>query len=151
MYREGVATIILNQNNEILLVNLTSFEKHFFAIPGGGIDKDETKVETIKRELFEELGIKENSIKIIKESRFPIKFEFKTKPLIRNGHKYIGQIKYYFLVRYIGNNSDIKVYKKEVRKYVWCNYMDLNRYLLFENQLDDTIKIISDICPEIIN
>ena len=78
MYRKGVAAIILNLDNEILLVNLTSFEKHFFAIPGGGIDKGETKVEAIKRELFEELGIKENSLEIIKESRFPIKFKFNT-------------------------------------------------------------------------
>lgn len=151
MYRKGVAAIILNLDNEILLVNLTSFEKHFFAIPGGGIDKRETKIEAIKRELFEELGIKENSLEIIKESGFPIKFKFKEKPLIRNGHTYIGQIKYYFLIRYTGNDSYIKVYKKEVRKYIWSNYKDLRKYLLFENQLEDTQKIILDMCPEIIN
>ncbi len=151
MYRKGVATIILNQNNEILLVNLTSFEKIFFAIPGGGIDVNETKIETIKRELFEELGIKNDNIEIIKESSFPIKFRFKINPLIRDGHKYIGQIKYYFLIRYKGADSDIKIDKKEVRKYIWCKYKDLNKYLLFENQLDDTKKIIFDICPEIIN
>ena len=66
MYRKGVVAIILNQNNEILLVNLILFEKIFFAIPGGGIDVNETKIE------------------IIKESSFPIKFRFNINPLIRD-------------------------------------------------------------------
>lgn len=151
MYRKGVAAIILNKNNEILLVNLTSFEHHFFSIPGGGIDKGEKKIETIKRELYEELGIKSSIINILKESRFPIKFNFKVEPLIRDDIEYIGQIKYYFLIKYIGKDSDIKIDKKEVRKYIWCNYKNLNKYLLFDNQFEDTNRIILDLCPEIIN
>lgn len=150
MYRKGVAAIILNEKNEILLVNLTSFESHFFSIPGGGIDKDEKKVDTIKRELYEELGIKPGMINILKESKIPIKFDFKINPLIRDNIEYIGQTKYYFLIKYTGKDSDIKIDKKEVRKYIWCNYENLDKYLLFDNQLADTKRIILDLCPEIV-
>ena len=67
MYRKGVACIIVNKNNEILLINLMSFEYQYFSLPGGGIDNGETKIDALKRELFEELGLEDNKYIIIKE------------------------------------------------------------------------------------
>ena len=68
MFRKGVSALIINKKQELLLVNLESFEPHFFAIPGGGIEEGESKEEAVYREIGEELGIEEKSLKLIGKS-----------------------------------------------------------------------------------
>jgi ADP-ribose pyrophosphatase YjhB (NUDIX family) len=41
MYRKGVAAIILNDKNQILLVNLITFKEDCYSIPGGGKEQNE--------------------------------------------------------------------------------------------------------------
>ncbi|MDZ4205732.1 MAG: NUDIX hydrolase, partial [Patescibacteria group bacterium] len=65
MYRKGVSAIIINKKNELLLVNLESFEDKYFAIPGGGIESKESLEDAVYRELNEELGIKEKNLQIV--------------------------------------------------------------------------------------
>ena len=49
MFRKGVSAIVINKKNEFLLVNLESFEDKYFAIPGGGVEQEETlKVDCIQ-------------------------------------------------------------------------------------------------------
>ena len=61
LFRKGVSALILNEKDELLLVNLQSFETKFFAIPGGGIEPNETIESAVYREIEEELGIKNNN------------------------------------------------------------------------------------------
>ena len=147
MYRKGVAIIILNSNNQILLVNLMSFEKRFFAIPGGGIEVGESNKEAIVREVYEELGLSSDKFMIVKEAKLPISFKFSKGPRIMHGKEYIGQTKHYFLAKFLGNDSDIniKLNTLEVRKYIWANYEDLHKYLLFDGQLEATVSILNDL------
>ncbi|MFA5934758.1 MAG: NUDIX hydrolase [Candidatus Paceibacterota bacterium] len=49
--RTAVRTILFNKNNEIALVGET-----YIVLPGGGMEKDESYEETIKREVKEEIG-----------------------------------------------------------------------------------------------
>jgi ADP-ribose pyrophosphatase YjhB (NUDIX family) len=51
MYRKGVAALIINDNQELLLVNLISFEEKYFAIHGGGSEKGESLEDTVYREI----------------------------------------------------------------------------------------------------
>ncbi len=67
-----------------------------------------------------------------------------------HGKTYIGQDRHYYLVKFHGNESDIKINTTEVRKYLWANYTDLSKYLLFEEQLETTQSLIKELCPEII-
>ncbi len=149
MYRKGVAAIILNDKNQILLVNLKTFDSKSFSIPGGGSEEGESDIDTLKRELLEELGIESSMIEVIKKSSILYKFNFKSIT-IKDGKKYKGQEKVCFLVKYNGTNKDIKISKEEIRKYVWSDYKDLDKYLLFEEQLESIQFFIKDLCPYII-
>ena len=53
--RNSVKTIIM-KNGKLLCIKKTDDNGHYFILPGGGQEKDETFVETVKRECMEELG-----------------------------------------------------------------------------------------------
>lgn len=149
MYRKGVSALILNNKNEILLVNLESFKEIYFAVPGGGVDGDETLEDTVYREIFEELGISRESLELVGSSDIPLQFTFKEIKLTRDGNEYKGSERYFFGFRFTGEDAEIHLRKDEVRAYKWVPYADLGKYLLFDNQLVETCEKILEIFPTI--
>lgn len=149
MYRQGVSVLIVNDKNEILLVNLTSFEHHFFAIPGGGIDGEESLEDAVYREVKEEIGIRKELLQMIGKTANSTRFDFKTGPRVMHGVEYVGQERHFFLVKFLGQDSDIKLAEDEVRKYVWSSYEDMSKYLQFEGQLETTQEMLKELAPEI--
>ncbi len=145
MFRKGVSAIIINKKNEFLLVNLESFEDKYFAIPGGGVDQEETLKDAVYRELDEELEIKEVNLHLIGQSNIPIRFKFKVIKMNRNGIEYEGSERYFFGFKFIGDEKIITPNHGEVRTYKWVAYDDLKDYLLFDNQLEDTSEKIKEI------
>ena len=143
LYRKGVAVIIENDKSEILLVNLTSFEEQYFAVPGGGSDEGESVEETAFREVFEELGIARDKLEIIAIAKDPIRFTFKKGPKIMHGVEYVGQEKLYIHAKFLGTDEDIKLASDEVRAYVWTTVEDMGNYLKFPGELDLALGEIS--------
>ncbi len=150
LYRKGISALIINDKNEFLLVNLESFETHFFAIPGGGQEQNETLEDTAYREIEEEIGIKKQSLEFIGVSNKPIQFKFKTKKLNRDDFEYDGSERYFFGFKFIGKDSEIKLNKSEVRSHKWVSYDSLKNYLLFDNQLAETTEKILELFPFVI-
>ncbi len=149
MYREGVSTLIINKTNQILLVNLTSFEEQFYSIPGGGIEKGEDKIDAVYREIREEFGIDKKQLEIIDKSTTPVQFDFKTGPRIMHGAEYVGQERFFFLLKFIGEDNYIRIDESEVRKYLWADFSELDKYLLFEGQLDSVKKTLKSLLPKV--
>lgn len=147
MYRKGISALIINKNKEFLLVNLKSFEDKYFAIPGGGVEEGETLEEATYREIREELGITENSLELIGKSKIPLIFKFKTIKMTRDDLEYVGSERNFFGFNFIGNEDEIKLQESEVKAYKWVPFTDLNKYLLFDNQLEDTTEKILEIFP----
>lgn len=145
MYRKGVSALIINKKNEFLLVNLESFKTHFFAIPGGGVEKNETLEDAVYREIEEELGIFKNNLELVGKSTTTLRYEFKTQKLQRDGVVYDGSERHFFGFRFIGNEQDIRVQEGEVRSYAWVPAEELQKYLLFEDQYGDTMEKIREI------
>ena len=110
MYRKGVSALIINNNQEFLLVNLNSFEEKYFAIPGGGIEEEETLEEAVYREIKEELGIGKELLECIGRSEKPLVTTFKVPK-----KEYVGSERYFFGFRFLGNDSEIKPQPEEVR------------------------------------
>jgi 8-oxo-dGTP pyrophosphatase MutT (NUDIX family) len=90
LFRKGVSALIKSNQNKFLLVNLESFEEHFFAIPGGGLDGDESNEDGVYREIGKELGITRQSLELVGVCQEPLRFKFKTKKLFRDGVEYDG-------------------------------------------------------------
>ena len=144
MFRKGVSALIINKNQEFLLVNLQSFKVHFFAVPGGGLEDDESLDEAVYREVQEEVGIHKESLKCIGASKQPVQFKLN---LNRDGKAYEGSERYFFGFRFIGNDDEIKLQESEVRSYKWVSFNDLKGYLLFDNQLEETSEKIIELFP----
>ena len=143
MYRTGVSALIKNNKDEFLLVNLHSFEEKYFAIPGGGLDGGESLEDAVYREIKEELNIDEDQLNYIGKSDKPLRFDFKVIKFSRNGKEYKGSEKYFFGFEFLGD--EIVLPDNEVRNFKWVSFDDLDKYLLFDGQLGDTVGKIREI------
>lgn len=147
MFRKGVSALIVNKKQEFLLVNLESFEPRFFAIPGGGLENNESLEDAAYREIEEEVGINKKSLEFIGQGEEPLQFKFKTIKLNRDGEVYEGSERYFFGFRFIGNDDEIKLQESEIRSYKWVSFNDLKDYLLFDNQLEETSEKLLELFP----
>jgi len=147
MNRKGVSALILNKKDEFLLVNLVSFKEKYIAITGGGKEEGETLEDAVYREIEEELGIEKDSLEFVGKSDIPVSFKFKTKKINRNGVEFEGSDRYFYGFRFVGDDSEITLPDGEVRFYKWVSLHDLDKYLLFDNQLEETLEKIKEIFP----
>ncbi len=148
MFRLGVSALIINNKQQLLVVNLNSFEDRYFAVPGGGVDQGETLEEAVYRELDEELNIKRQDLQPVGQSDTPVRFTFKEIELNYNSQSYTGSERYFFGFRFLGADKEIRPKDGEVRRYKWAPLDQLQNYLLFDNQLEETIEKIRELFPE---
>ncbi|MCX6713841.1 MAG: NUDIX domain-containing protein [Candidatus Vogelbacteria bacterium] len=141
--------MIMNNKNEFLLVNLESFEDKYFAIPGGGVEGEESLEDAVYREIQEELGISSQSLEPVGVCKESLQFRFKTKKLYRNDVEYDGSERYFFGFKFKGDESEIKLQEGEIRSYKWVSYENLKDYLLFDNQLKDTQEKLLELFPTV--
>ena len=66
-YRKNVGLIVLNKKNQLLVCRRKG--KQTWQFPQGGIDTGESDMKAAYRELYEEVGIKKNQVRIIQKSR----------------------------------------------------------------------------------
>ena len=87
-------------------------------MPQGGVDDGEDFLSAAYRELEEETSIK--NVKLIKELEGTITYELPNHLLgiIWKG-KYKGQKQKWFLMRYLGNDSDIDIKTKSPEFFEW--------------------------------
>ena len=105
--RAGVKIIIKN-NNEILLLKRT-YGKKAWTLPGGGISKNETPEDAVRRELKEEVGI--NLINITQHGSF------------QHEGKDIKDLVYVFSADVQNNTLNINNY--EIQEAKWFNIEEL--------------------------
>jgi len=117
-YRKNVSCIVF-KDKKFLLVQLLAWPKDFWKFPQGGIETNETEEETIKRELFEELGIKK--CKIIGVSSYKNQYDWDKNSLKLVNYKWRGQKQKFYVVEYLGEENEIKLNKNELRNYKWVN------------------------------
>ena len=106
--REGVGIVLLNKDNKVFVAKRIDNPNNYWQMPQGGVNDGEDFLSAAYRELEEETSIK--NVKLIKELEGTITYELPNHLLgiIWKG-KYKGQKQKWFLMRYLGNDSDIVI------------------------------------------
>ena len=106
--RIGVGVVLLNKENKVFVAKRIDNPKNFWQMPQGGVDSDENFLTAAFRELYEETSIK--SVKLIQEIEGTYTYELPKNLLgiIWKG-KYRGQKQKWFLMKYLGNDSEINL------------------------------------------
>ena len=110
-YRMAVGAIVTDIDDNIVAFQRSDFPEDWQGVEGG-IDGNETPSEAIRREIYEEIGLTENSYKIIKQLEEPYSYDFPNGVKrwgFEDGKKveFDGQSKYFFLIKLNQRNDDI--------------------------------------------
>ena len=121
--RSGVGIVVLNKENKIFVAKRIDNPKYFWQMPQGGVDKDEDFYTAALRELKEETSIV--SVKPIKEIEESLTYILPDHliGIIWKG-KYKGQKQKWFIMRFIGDDSEINIKTKRPEFLDW-KWIDL--------------------------
>tara|TARA_Y100000590_G_scaffold359273_1_gene415039 strand:- start:512 stop:988 length:477 start_codon:yes stop_codon:yes gene_type:complete len=126
--RSGVGIVLLNKENKVLVAKRIDNPKNFWQMPQGGIDEGEDFYTASLRELKEETSIV--SVKLIKEieGSFTYILPDHLIGIIWKG-KFKGQKQKWFVMRFIGNESEINIQTKkpEFLDWKWIDLEDLTK------------------------
>ena len=126
--RSGVGIIVLNKENKVFVAKRIDNPKNFWQMPQGGIDNNEDFFTAALRELKEETSIV--SVKLIKEidDKFTYILPDHLIGIIWKG-KFKGQIQKWFIMRFVGNESEINIKTKhpEFLDWKWIDLKDLTK------------------------
>ena len=116
--RSGVGIIILNNHNQVFVGKRKDNPGNKWQMPQGGVDEGESFYNAMKRELFEETGIK--NIKILKELEKIYRYELPENlvGIIWKG-KYRGQKQKWFITRFLGKDNEININTKHPEFIDW--------------------------------
>tara|TARA_B110000003_G_scaffold212853_1_gene211860 strand:- start:392 stop:868 length:477 start_codon:yes stop_codon:yes gene_type:complete len=121
--RSGVGIVVLNKNDKVFVAKRIDNKKNFWQMPQGGVDKGEDYLTAAYRELEEETSIK--NVDLIKELDGLISYDLPKNLLgiIWKG-KYRGQEQKWFVVRFLGKDSEINIKTKNPEFCEW-KWIDL--------------------------
>ena len=116
--RSGVGIVVLNKENKVFVAKRIDNPKNFWQMPQGGVDDGEDFLAAAYRELEEETSIK--NVELVKEIEGTITYELPKNLLgiIWKG-KYKGQKQKWFLMKYLGNDSEININTKKPEFLDW--------------------------------
>ena len=130
--RTGVGIVLLNDKNKIFVGKRIDNPKKFWQMPQGGVDKNEELLQAAKRELKEETSIK--SVELIKELDEWLEYDLPKNLLgkLWKG-KYKGQKQKWFIMKFLGNESEINVKTNHPEFFEW-------KWI----ELDEITKVVVD-------
>ena len=120
--RNGVGIVVLNEDDKIFVAKRIDNKKNFWQMPQGGVDEGEEYLAAAYRELEEETSIK--NVNLVKELDGLISYELPKSLLgiIWKG-QYRGQEQKWFVMRFLGQDSEINIKTKnpEFCEWKWIN------------------------------
>ena len=129
----------LNPKIEFLILHRTPELGNFWQNLSGGVEKGETLLQTLKRELEEETGISSKQIKQITENIYQYEW------LKVNGEMKGKKIKEYVFAVEVDPDAEVKL-SEEHDEYKWCDAEEAKSLIKWEKNkivIDKTLRTIS--------
>ena len=141
---------MLNNENKVFVAKRIDNPKNFWQMPQGGVDKNEDSYQAALRELKEETSIV--SVDLIQEIDKKLTYILPNRliGIIWKG-KFKGQKQKWFVMRFIGNESEIniKTKKPEFLDWKWIDLEDLTKIAVsfkldvYKNLKQEIYKILN--------
>jgi putative (di)nucleoside polyphosphate hydrolase len=119
-YRPNVCILLRNQLGELLLGERLSCPGAW-QFPQGGVEIGSSVEDSVYREIEEELGIMRKDVRIVSKLQATHTYDF-IKPPTYALNRWRGQTQTFWLVDFLGSDSDITVATEhpEFRAWQWC-------------------------------
>lgn len=125
VYRPNIGVILLNKQGQILLAERQGMPDTW-QLPQGGIDEGETPVESLFREVREEIGLSPEFYNILAVTPGWIYYQVPYwQELAKINNKFRGQKQKWFLLEFLGKDSDVNLtlYDEiEFTNWKWVSY-----------------------------
>ena len=116
--RKGVGVIILNEKNKVFVGKRKDNPIDKWQMPQGGVDKGESYLAAMQRELLEETSIKNIEILSEIEGFFEYELPANLVGIIWKG-KFRGQRQKWFIAKFIGSEKEINLKTKNQEFIEW--------------------------------
>jgi putative (di)nucleoside polyphosphate hydrolase len=141
-YRLGVGLMIINAQKKIFVGKRIESKNQFaWQMPQGGIDAGETPSKAALREMYEEIGCNKGEIIAETANWYCYDLPTNTIPKMWSG-KYKGQKQKWFLVKFLGSDSEINIQTEhpEFLSWKWIKPHQLGSSVIqFKKPLYDSV------------
>ena len=118
--RQAVRAVIMRQDKKIAIVHSSKFNT--YKLPGGGVEKEETLVNALKREILEETGLE-----VIIQNEIGMVTELRTD--FSNFDKGLFQISYIYRANYSKGIASAEYTDSEIEEGFTWKWMELSEVL----------------------
>ncbi|MBT8136956.1 MAG: RNA pyrophosphohydrolase [Gammaproteobacteria bacterium] len=137
-YRANVAIVLTNENRQVFWAGRAG--RRGWQFPQGGVEKDETPLAAMYRELEEEIGLREDDVELLGQTSDWLRYDLPER--YRRSRSYpvcVGQKQLWYLLRL---NSDIDAIcfdtgdKPEFDRWCWVDFWyPLRKVIFFKRQV----------------
>ena len=148
-YRANVGIVIANSKNQILLAK--RYKQDAWQLPQGGIDKGETELEALYRELDEEVGLAPDQVELIAKTPKWLRYDLPMEHIRRSQKPLcVGQKQVWFLLKLSSSDSEISLdshAKVEFDDWKWVDYwVPVDKVINFKKEVyEDMLKTLAPI------
>ena len=137
-YRPNVGIILCNAKNEVFWGK--RIREHSWQFPQGGIKRGETPEDAMYRELYEEVGLLPEHVRILGRTKGWLRYEVPTHWIKREWRgSYKGQKQIWFLLRLVGRDNDVSL--RATKKPEFDAVIEFKR-TVYEHALNELVRFI---------
>ena len=107
-YRPNVGIILCNAKNEVFWGK--RIKEHSWQFPQGGIDRGESPEQAMYRELYEEVGLRQEHVRILGRTKNWLRYDVPSHWIRKEWRStYKGQKQIWYLLRLTGRDCDVSL------------------------------------------
>lgn len=127
-YRAAAGVMLLDRRDRVWVGQRRDTTLEAWQMPQGGLDKGEAPLAGALRELEEETGIARGLVELIATAREPLDYDLPPELIGQLwGGRYRGQRQHWFLLRFLGEDADVRIdtAEPEFRAWRWVEPAEL--------------------------